>query len=113
MGDPSLVDYRISSVIRQRFFPLPKQSQKSRKGETRLYGKISKDRFSYFVVGGGPVGAKVLGKRSVPGRPTYLDKRREKVHCACNRCGSGLFGFFSRLSFLLSFSLSGRRSDID
>ena len=52
-------------------------------------------------------GAMVLGKLPVPGRPTNLDKLRAKVYCACNRCGWGLFGhFFSRLSFLFSFSLS-------
>ena len=56
----------------------------------------------------------MLGKLSVPGRPTYLDNRRARVHCASSRCGWGLFGhFFSRLSFLSSFSLSGRRPDID
>ena len=52
-------------------------------------------------------GAKVLGKLSVPGRPTYLDYNRAKAYCACSRCGWGLFGhFFSRLSVLSSFSLS-------
>ena len=49
----------------------------------------------------------VLGKLLVPGRPTYLDKSRARAYCACSRCGWGLFGrFFSRLSFLFSFSLS-------
>ena len=44
-------------------------------------------------------GAKVLGKLSVPGRPTNLDHSRAKADC--------FFGhFFSRLSFLFSFSLS-------
>ena len=52
-------------------------------------------------------GAKVLGKLSVPGRPTYLDYGRARAYCACSRCGRGLFGhFFSRLSVLSSFSLS-------
>ena len=47
----------------------------------------------------------VLGKLPVPGRPTYLDKSRPRAHCACSECG--LFEhFFSRLSFLFSFSLS-------
>ena len=51
-------------------------------------------------------GAKVLGKLSVPGRPTYLDDSRARAYCACSRCGWGLFAhFFSRLSFLLSFLL--------
>ena len=49
----------------------------------------------------------VIGNFPVPGRSTYLDKSRAGTYCACNRCGSGLFGhFFSHLSFLFSFSLS-------
>ena len=52
-------------------------------------------------------GAMVLGKLPIPGRPTSLDKSRARAYCACNRCGWGLFGhFYSRLSFLFSFSLS-------
>ena len=52
-------------------------------------------------------GAKVLGKLSVPGRPTSLDDSRARAYCACSRCGWGLFEhFFSHLSFLFSFSLS-------
>ena len=59
-------------------------------------------------------GAMVLGKLSVPGRPTYLDNSRARAYCACSRCGLELFGyFFSRVSFLFSFSLSGRWADID
>ena len=43
----------------------------------------------------------VLGKLSVPGRPTDLDYSR-----ACSRCGWGLFEhFFSRLFSFLSPSL--------
>ena len=49
-------------------------------------------------------GGAVLDKLPVPGRST----------CPCSRCGRGLFGhFFYRLSFLYSFSVSGRRPDID
>ena len=49
----------------------------------------------------------VLGKFPVPGRPTYLDKSRARAYCACSGCGWGLFGhFYSRLSFLFSFSRS-------
>ena len=49
----------------------------------------------------------VLGKLPVPGRPTNLDYSRARAYCTCCRCGWGLFGhFFSRLSFLFSFSLS-------
>ena len=43
----------------------------------------------------------VLGKLSVPGRPTNLDNSRARAYCTCSRCGWGLFGhFFSSLSFL-------------
>ena len=59
-------------------------------------------------------GALVLGKLLALGRPTTLDNSRARAYCAYSRCGWGLFGhFFSRLSFLFSFSLSGRRPDID
>ena len=52
-------------------------------------------------------GAMVLGKLPVPGRPTYLAYSRARAYCACSGCGWGLFGhFFSRLSFLFSFSHS-------
>ena len=52
-------------------------------------------------------GVKVLGKLSVPGRPTNLENSWARAYCACSRCGLGLCGhFFSRLSFLSSFSLS-------
>ena len=48
----------------------------------------------------------VLCKLPVPGRPAYLDQSRARAR-ACSRCGCGMFGhFFSRLSFLFSFSLS-------
>ena len=59
-------------------------------------------------------GAMVLGKLPVPGRPTSLDKSRTRACCSCGGCGWGLFGhFYSLLSFLSSFSLFGRRPDID
>ena len=49
----------------------------------------------------------VLGKLPVLGRPTYLDHSVARAYCACSGFGWGLFGhFFSRLSFLFSFSLS-------
>ena len=52
-------------------------------------------------------GAMVLGKLSVPGRPTNLVNSSARAYCACSRCGWELFGrFFYRLSFLSSFSLS-------
>ena len=38
---------------------------------------------------------------AVPGRPTDLHKGRTRAHCACRKCGWGLFGhFFSRLEYL-------------
>ena len=57
----------------------------------------------------------VLGKISVPGRPTYLDYSRTRAYSACSRCGWGLFGHFSLVYqfSLLSLSLSGRQPDID
>ena len=56
----------------------------------------------------------VLGKLPVPGRPTSLEKSRVRAYCACSWCGRGRFGhFFSHISFLSSFSLSGGRPDID
>ena len=50
----------------------------------------------------------VLGKLPVPGRPTTLSHSHEALaYDACGRCGWGLFvHFFSRLSFLFSFSFS-------
>ena len=61
----------------------------------------------FFFLWGWSGGAKVLGKLSVPGRPTDLDHSRARAFCACSRCGWGLFGqFFPHLSVLFSFSLS-------
>ena len=45
-------------------------------------------------------GVKVLGKFSVPGRPTNLDYSRARTYCACSRCG--LFGHFSLVFLPLS-----------
>ena len=56
----------------------------------------------------------VLGRPTVPGRPTNLDNGRVRANCACSRRGWGLFGhFYSCLSFLSCFSLSWRRPDLD
>ena len=61
----------------------------------------------------GEGGVKVLGNLSVPRRP-YFDNSRARAYLACRKGGRGLFRhFFSRLSFPFTFSLSGRRSDID
>ena len=46
------------------------------------------------VVRGWSGGAMVLGKLSVPRRPTNLDNSRAKAYCVCSRCGLGLFGHF-------------------
>ena len=63
-------------------------------------------------VGGGGACA-MVGKLSVPGHPAYLDNSRARDHCSSSRCRWGLFGhFFSCLSFLSSFSLSGRWPNI-
>ena len=51
-------------------------------------------------------GAMVLGKLSMPGRPTYLDNSMVRAYCACSRCGWVLFGHFSlvyHFSFLTPF----------
>ena len=75
---------------------------------------VSKSKSMSMQYGGWSGGAKVLCKLLVPGRPTNLAYSRARAYCACSRCGWGMFGhFFSRLSFLFSFSLSGRRPDID
>ena len=57
--------------------------------------------------------AMVQGKFSVPGRPTYLDNSRARAYCAFSRCGWGLFGHFSLVCLLFSFSLSERWPDRD
>ena len=36
----------------------------------------------------------MLGKLTVPGRPTRLDDSRARAYCACGRYGWGLFGLF-------------------
>ena len=62
----------------------------------RLINRLPKKR-------GWSGGAKVLGKLSVPGRPTSLDDSRARAYCSCSRCGWGLFGhFFPHLSILFS-----------
>ena len=60
-------------------------------------------------------GAMVLGKLSVPTCPTNLENRWEMPVALAVGAGRGCLDiiFFSCLSFLYSFSLFGRRSDID
>ena len=48
----------------------------------------------------------VLGKLPVPGHPTDLDYSRARAYCTAVGAGGVVLTFFSRLSFLFSFSLS-------
>ena len=50
-------------------------------------------------------GAMVLGKLSVPGRPTNLNYSRARAYCAYSRCGVDFLDIFS-LVYHFSFSLS-------
>ena len=79
------------------------------KGDNMFLLRNNRNIFSELSLklGGWSSGAMVLCKLPVPGRPAYLDYSRARAYYACSRCGWGLFGhFFSRLSFLHSFSLS-------
>ena len=60
-------------------------------------------------------GAKVLGKLSVPGRPTSLDYSRARAYCACSSSGWGFVWtlFLSSIFSLFFLPLFGRRPDID
>ena len=55
------------------------------------------------IVKGWSGGAMVLGKLSVPERPTNLDNSRARAYCACSRCGLGLFVDIFSLVYLFSF----------
>ena len=56
----------------------------------------------------------MLGKLPVPGRPTNFDNSRPRAIALAIGAGWGcLVIFFSRLSLQFSFSLFGRRPDID
>ena len=58
-------------------------------------------------LGGGGVGAMVLGKLPVPGRPTIWIIVGQRPIALAIGAGGVLFGhFYSPLSFLFSFSLS-------
>ena len=49
----------------------------------------------------------VLGKLSVPGRPTNFDEGRARAFCACSiGAGGGCLDFFLSSIISLSFSLS-------
>ena len=56
--------------------------------------KVSHSVVAVGIVAWGGGGAMVLGKLSVPRRPTNLDNSRARAYCACSRCGWGLFGHF-------------------
>ena len=56
----------------------------------------------------------VLGKLSVPGRPTNFDEGRTRAYCACSvGAGGGCFFFSLVYHFSFFLLLSGRRPDID
>ena len=57
----------------------------------------------------------VLGKLSVPGRPTNLDYSRARAYWACSKGWGGVVWtfFLSRISSLFFLPLSGRRPDVD
>ena len=50
-------------------------------------GTIGHDILWFQIIRGWTGGAKVLGKFSVPGRPTSLDDSRARAYCACSKCG--------------------------
>ena len=51
-------------------------------------------------------GAMVLGKLSVPGRPTNLNYSRARAYCATVGAGEGCLDIFSLVYHFSSFSLS-------
>ena len=64
--------------------------------------------------GGGSGGAMVLGKLTVPGRPTNYDNSRARAYCTCSRCRWGCLDIFTLVyPFSPLFPLFGRRPDID
>ena len=75
--------------------------------------RVNQNSSTFHCDRGWSGGAMVLGKLPVPGRPTIWTCR-VRAYYARNRCRWGLLGhFYSPLSFLASFSASGRRPDID
>ena len=62
------------------------------------------------VGGVGWDGATVLGKLSVPVRPTDLENSRASACCACRACGWRLFGHFFLFIFSLLFLWKTARS---
>ena len=77
-----------------------------------LFSQRERERVVEVQSRGG--GAMVLGKFSVPGRPTSLEIRGQgTIALAVGAVGCCLNIFFSRLSFFFPFSLFGRRPDIN
>ena len=66
-----------------------------------LFLKRERERESSKSSGEGG-GVMVLGKFSVPGRPTNLENSWTMDYCACSRCGRGCLNIFS-LVYLFSF----------
>ena len=65
--------------------------------------------FSVLSSRGWSGGAKVLGKLSMPGRPTTLDRSRARASCACSSCGWGFVCTFFLSSII---SLERRRGRV-
>ena len=55
----------------------------------------------------------VQGNLSVPGRPTNVDNSRARANALAVGAGGECFDIFALVFILFSFSLSGRRPDID
>ena len=67
------------------------------------------------AIGGRSGDAMVLGKFSVPGCPTDLDRSRARANCTCSRCGWGVVWtfFLSSICSIFFLPVSGRRPYID
>ena len=91
------------------------RSERSRGGRVVQWCWVNFQYWGVLQFGGWSGGAKVLGKLSVPGRPTSLDDSRTRACCACSRCGWGLFGhfFLSSIFSVFFLPLFGRWPDID
>ena len=72
------------------------QRQRERERERERDRESEREKMSRRspVVRGWLGGAMLLGKLSVPRRPTNLDNSTARAYCACSRCGWGLFGHF-------------------
>ena len=67
-----------------------------------LFSERERERMSRRspVVRGWSGGAMVLGKLSVPRRPTNLDNSRARAYFACSRCGWGCLDIFIKKASL-------------